>query len=98
MRGWKEILVLNVGDIEIRGIKVDGDSIEFTYCSEGYAPDINYSFLKSLSEYFGTDNINIENDICVPGCDTCGWGSENGYTFYIKGCTKGLDNIQEEED
>ena len=96
--GRTAVLVLTIGSIRVRGLVINGDSVEFEYSGGGSAPDINYGFLKDLSEYFGTDNINIENDICVSGCETCDWGSEYGYTFYIKECTKGLDNIREEED
>lgn len=40
-------------------------------------------FLIELSEFFGTENINIDN-FAHSGCESCDWGSEYGFELIIK--------------
>lgn len=50
------------------------------------APEISFSILKQLSEFFGTDEINVDN-FSHGGCETCDWGSEYGHEIRIDNAT-----------
>lgn len=50
------------------------NGFELKFGCEYSAPPLNFSHLKKLSDIFGTDDINVNND-GYSGCETCDWGS-----------------------
>jgi len=65
--------------VAVLKVRVIRDGYELYYGHDGvYAPPLNFSHLKRLSELFVTEDINV-NDNNVAGCNTCdlGWASGN---------------------
>jgi len=50
--------------------------------------------LKELSDYFGTDEIDIDS-YGQGGCDTCDYGSDYGHTVQIYNPTKNVEELQQ---
>lgn len=81
---------LKIGD-DVRNDEVlkitfkDKDSleIELSQMYEYLEVQINYETLKKVSEFFETENINVDQDFSS-GCETCDYGSKYTHTFYIK--------------
>lgn len=48
----------------------------------GSPVEINFFFLKKVSELFETDKIDVDN-WSKKGCETCDWGSNYGHTIQI---------------
>lgn len=44
---------------------------------------INYQSLKKISEFFDTENIDVDQS-STRGCETCDYGFKYTHTFYIK--------------
>ena len=42
-----------------------------------------YQFLKYIDGFFGTSNININNEFALTGCCTCDYGSSYGFDLII---------------
>lgn len=57
-------------------------SVEVTEMFNG--PSLGFRKLLEVSEAFGTMNIDTEQDIKRSGCETCDYGSEYGFTLYLK--------------
>lgn len=51
--------------------------------------EMNFKGLTWLSEYFGSVQIDVEND-CSSGCDTCDWGSSYELTVVITEATRNV--------
>lgn len=43
----------------------------------------SFKVLKEFSELFGTDNIDVYEDISNQGCETCDYGSSYGYAIRV---------------
>ena len=85
--------ILNDGSdaLELNKIKHRqlGHGVEIVYTNSSEAPELTFEMLKSLSDYFGTVEIDVDNSINEPGyCDTCDWGSRYGYSIQIYKITK----------
>jgi hypothetical protein len=65
--------------------------LKIEYSKEYSCPDLQFSDLKALSEYFGTDKIYTDMDwINEKGCETCDYGSRYGYQIIISDLTKNI--------
>jgi hypothetical protein len=86
----KTISVLGFDNIEVERCRRSdlGDGITFELTQMYNAPDISYKEMKKVADYFGTVEMDFQQDISDPGCDTCDWGSRYGYTVYIYKITK----------
>lgn len=47
-------------------------------------PSINLGFLKALSEFFQTDEIDTYDGTSWQGCDTCDYGSKYGVVIQVR--------------
>lgn len=82
--------LLNDGEVKIRMIKDSslGKGIEIIYTRSYSAPELSFKTLKELSEYFGTDEIDVDSSIHNHGCDTCDYGSSYGHYIQIYKITR----------
>lgn len=69
-------------DVEVR--KTSSGTVEIDISSMYSAPGLKFSYLKALSEFFGTESINDDEAFNESGCETCDWGSKYGYTLTIR--------------
>lgn len=46
-------------------------------------PGLSFAILKSLSEFFGTDDIS-DSRFSYSGCETCDYGADYGFELIIK--------------
>lgn len=65
------------------GVRKYGQCYDITIGAMYEPPVLNFGILKSLSEMFGTDEINVD-DYSQAGCETCDYGSEYGHTIEIR--------------
>ncbi len=75
------------GDLEINKTQ-DGLLIDFT--DEYEAPEISFERLKKLSEFFGTDKVDVVDKIARGGCETCDYGSAYGHQIKVLNPTKNV--------
>lgn len=67
-----------------------GFEIDFTKMYN--APELTFTMMKELSEYYGTDQIDFD-EYSQSGCETCDYGSCYGYKIQIFGATKNIPNL-----
>lgn len=48
------------------------------------APGLTFKQLLELSKFFNTDKIDDNDKINQPGCETCDYGSQYGFTLKIE--------------
>lgn len=66
-----------------------GKGIELAVTAMYRAPNLGLEKLTALANYFGTIQIDIDNDsIDSPGCETCDYGSCYGHTIQVYRITK----------
>ena len=65
-----------------------GYELDFTEMYE--PPDITYKLLSVVSEFFGTDEIDIDN-MSRRGCESCDYGSRYGAEVQVYKITKEID-------
>lgn len=70
-------------DLDI-DVEVSTDCIKVTAGQMYECPPINFSFLMTLAEFFGTKNINDDERFAWSGCETCDYRSSYGYTLTIR--------------
>ncbi len=54
-------------------------------------PEINFTMLEEISEYFGTKDIGWDNYTNARGCDTCGYGGSHETSVEVSNITKHLE-------
>jgi hypothetical protein len=54
------------------------------------APDMNFTILKAIGEFFGTDEVDVD-DYSFGGCESCDYGSDYGHEIQVYNPTKNLD-------
>lgn len=83
--------VINRSQITIRDINHrKPNSIEVSVRKMYESPIVvNFALLKKISEFFGTDSIDVD-DYSMGGCETCDYGSSYGHDFQIYGATKNI--------
>lgn len=60
-----------------------GDECVTIECLREYGPiELTFAHLKEVSEFFGTDHINVEPETNA-GCETCDYGSSYGFTMEV---------------
>jgi hypothetical protein len=85
--------ILDDGDY-IKVAKLDkGFEIEYGKRDSGVSPSLSFSKLKSLSELFGTDEIDVDDYCNSGGCDTCDYGSDFGHTIQIYNPTLNVEEM-----
>ena len=85
----KELLAI-LGSSSTLNIRSEVDDVWIERGSMYSAPDASFKMLKALSEFFGTEDIDVENDINHEGCETCDHGSLYGHHIQLKGATRNL--------
>lgn len=65
------------------------NGIEIDYHQMYGAPSLSFAMLKKLSEFFGTDHIDVDN-YSRGGCETCDFGSAYGHTIQVLDPTKNV--------
>jgi len=65
-------------------VTVINKEIRITVSAEYEAPGLSFRHLKSLSDFFGTDNINDDDRFSHSGCETCDYGSSYGFTLTVR--------------
>lgn len=71
-------------NIKIVNTIVDNNNYLEIRLSKSYDyPEVNFKFLKQLSEIVGSDEINDER-FSMSGCETCDYGSNYEITLSIK--------------
>lgn len=75
-------------DTKISIVKM-GQKIEIDMTQMYGPPPITFAMLKQLSDYFGTEQIDVDNS-CIEkeGCETCDYGSEYGHSIQILNATR----------
>lgn len=68
------------------------DGFEIDYSRMYSAPGLSFEKLKKLSEYFGTEKIDVD-DYGQSGCETCDWGSEYGHRIQVYKPTKNIPSF-----
>lgn len=88
--GWdskRTIRVLGL-DVEWRDYSSCGETgILLNYTDMYSSPPMNYKFLSQLGEFFGTEEIDVD-DVAEGGCETCDYRSRYGYEIQVKNPTK----------
>ena len=64
------------------------NNIEFEWSEMYEAPQISFAMLTELSEFFGTKEIDVDNSINSPGCETCDYGSSYGHVITVYNITQ----------
>lgn len=80
-----------LSEAEISDYQVSDTEVKFEYTQMYVSPKLNFNLLKKISEFFGTEDIDVDNDIAITGCETCDYNSEYGHTVYVRNYTKGVD-------
>lgn len=65
-------------------VKIHDDKIDITVAMMYESPTLAFKHLKSLSEFFETENINDDDRFSQGGCETCDYGSSYGFTLTIR--------------
>jgi len=78
----KEIYKEDVPD-EIT-VSKEKDHVEITIADMYSSPELSFSTLLKISEFFGTQNINDDDRFSEFGCDTCDYGSSYGFTLTVR--------------
>lgn len=81
---WYDDKAYRRGLPENIAVLVYDDYVTITLSSMYEPPGLKFSQLKSLSEFFETDNINDDERFSEAGCDTCDYGSSYGFTLTIR--------------
>lgn len=63
---------------------VEGDTVRIRADRMYEYVDVSFAALKELSDLFGTDKIDTDQD-SSGGCETCDYGSSYEVTFIIRG-------------
>lgn len=64
-------------------VAIKPDAVGLTVHAMYNPPGLGLKQLMELSRFFETENIEDER-FSHPGCDTCDYGSDYGFTLYIK--------------
>ncbi len=80
--------------IKLRAIP---DGFEIDYGRMYEAPTLALKDLKAISEFFGTDDIDVDN-YGHRGCETCDWGSQYGHTIQVKGASQHVPEFKKGKD
>lgn len=73
------------------------DGFEIEIYSMYDPPPVDFGMMKALSEFFGTEKIDLDS-MCIDkgGCETCDHGSQYGHTIQILGATKNVPAMTKE--
>jgi hypothetical protein len=64
-----------------------GNGVEFSYGDMYSTPDLTFTNLMEISNYFGTVDVSFEH-YSEDGCETCGYGGAHGYNIQVFRITK----------
>lgn len=78
----QNIKVNSIRDTKVK-IHETSNNLEITIAQMYEYVNIDFKFLKQLSEIVGSDEIN-DNRFCTDGCETCDYGSNYEITLTIK--------------
>ena len=71
-------------DVEDVKVTAREDRVDIRMSNMYSAPGLNLKKLKALAEFFGTDNIDDEDQFSSGGCESCDYGSTYGFTLTIR--------------
>lgn len=79
-----DIYISSVEEFQVKFIKNTDKEVLFEV-TQMYSSPLNKSFktLKAFSELFGTDTVDVYDDISHQGCETCDYGSSYGYAIRV---------------
>lgn len=77
-----------VNPAELTIYKMSG-GIELDFSKMYDAPTLSLSMLKALGEFFGTEQIDVDN-YSESGCESCDHGSAYGHKIQVLGPTKNV--------
>lgn len=86
----KKILNVERSELETWEVTRIGSRITIKYGEMYEPPVLNFSTLMELSEYFGTQEIDVDK-YSVGGCESCDFGSDYGHEITIRNATRNLD-------
>lgn len=69
---------------------LDRGQVEITYTRMYEAPELSFKTLKTLSDHFGTEQIDVDSSINSTGCPTCDYGSAYGHYIQIYQITRNM--------
>lgn len=79
----------NEGDLSVK-VNEDRSAVLIDWGKMYSHPELSFTILKNLSEFFGTDNIKAEQ-YSFAGCETCDYGSSYGHEITVSKITKNQD-------
>lgn len=60
------------------------DRIAITISQMYESPGLDFKKLHALAQFFDTMNVETESEFAHGGCETCDYGSEYGFTLWIR--------------